>query len=622
MLYCNIALKNMYLIPSKPIEDKIIYIAKSFRTSKGSSTTKNVRRLGTLEEIRQREGVSDAWAWAKAQVELENTREKENRRKVTVSYCPDKVIDKDKQRSFNIGYIVLNKIFYELGIERICDGIERRSKITFDLAEIVRQIVLCRILWPASKLETWKMAATLALVKPVKLHQIYRALVTVSRNLDYMQERLFHYSKNVMQRNTSVVYYDCTNFFFETTTETELRRPGASKENRRTPIVQMGIFMDADGLPLAFNINPGNTNEQVTLRPLEKLIGERLNIEEFIMCTDAGLSSGGNKLYNNTGNRRFITAQSVKTLPNSNRAKRDPGLIKDWALADSGWYLPNDPGMEYTLEEIRHPDNRDAYFNKIFYKERWYKTWVTDPDTSRKVELEQRCIVSFSLKYLEYQRLKRDQNIDRANKAIEHGNADDSPKNFRSYIVKDKCTAEGELAEHDAGYHINQDRIAEEEQYDGFYAVTTNLEEHTDKLGRTHHTIADIININRARWEIEESFRIMKTQMRARPVYHRTDCSIRAHFALCFVALFIYRVLEQRLSSAYTTDQILSSLRSMDALQVPSEGYIPTFKRTDITDKLFEISGFRLDTEIIAHRLLHTRPLRTVLRCLIHLPCA
>ena len=590
----------MYLIPSKPIEDKIIYIAKSFRTSKGSSTTKNVRRLGTLEEIRQREGVSDAWAWAKAQVELENTREKENRRKVTVSYCPDKVIDKDKQRSFNIGYIVLNKIFYELGIERICDGIERRSKITFDLAEIVRQIVLCRILWPASKLETWKMAETLALVKPVKLHQIYRALVTVSRNLDYMQERLFHYSKNVMQRNTSVVYYDCTNFFFETTTETELRRPGASKENRRTPIVQMGIFMDADGLPLAFNINPGNTNEQVTLRPLEKLIGERLNIEEFIMCTDAGLSSGGNKLYNNTGNRRFITAQSVKTLPNSNRAKRDPGLIKDWALADSGWYLPNDPGMEYTLEEIRHPDNRDAYFNKIFYKERWYKTWVTDPDTSRKVELEQRCIVSFSLKYLEYQRLKRDQNIDRANKAIEHGNADDSPKNFRSYIVKDKCTAEGELAEHDAGYHINQDRIAEEEQYDGFYAVTTNLEEHTDKLGRTHHTIADIININRARWEIEESFRIMKTQMRARPVYHRTDCSIRAHFALCFVALFIYRVLEQRLSSAYTTDQILGSLRSMDALQVPSEGYIPTFKRTDITDKLFEISGFRLDTEIIA----------------------
>ena len=165
--------------------------------------------------------------------------------------------------------------------------------------------------------------------------------------------------------------------------------------------------------------------------------------------------------------------------------------------------------------------------------------------------------------------------------------------------MKEKCTADGELAEHDAGYHIDEDRVANEEQFDGFYAVTTNLEEYTDKLGNTHHTIADILNINRARWEIEESFRIMKTQMRARPVYHRTDRAIRAHFALCFVALFIYRVLEHRLGSAFTTDRILDSLRTMDALQVPSEGYIPTFRRTDLTDKLFEISGFRLDTEII-----------------------
>lgn len=591
----------MYLSSNKPIEGKIYYIVKGFRDCSGKSTSKNVRRLGTLEEIRQREGVSDAWAWAKAQVELENAHEKENRRKVTVSYCPDKVIDKDRRRSFNLGYIVLNKIFYELGIDRICQGMKRRSKITFDLAEIVRQIVLCRVLWPASKLQTWKIAESLALVKPVKLHQIYRALVTLSRNMDYLQQRLFHYSKDVMKRNTSVVYYDCTNFFFESTTETELRRPGASKENRRTPIVQMGIFMDADGLPLAFNINPGNTNEQVTLRPLEKLIGEQMDIEEFIMCTDAGLSSGANKLYNDTGSRHFISAQSVKTLPNSNKTKRDPGLIKDWALGGDGWLLPGEPDREYSLEEIRNPDNRDAYFDRIFYKERWYKTWVTDPDTGSKVELEQRCIVSFSLKYLEYQRRKRDQNLDKAQKAINHGNAGESPKNFRSYIVKEKCTAEGELAEHDAGYHINKDRIADEEQYDGFYAITTNLEEYTDKLGHTHHTIADILNINRARWEIEESFRIMKTQMRARPVYHRTDRAIRAHFALCFVALFIYRVLEHRLESAYTTDRILDSLRTMNALQVPSEGYIPTFRRTDLTDKLFEISGFRLDTEVTTH---------------------
>lgn len=589
----------MYLIPSKPSEGKIFYIAKSFRTKTGVSTTKNVRRLGTLAEIREREGVADAFAWAKAQVELENIHEKENRRKVTVSYCPDKVIEKDEQRSFNIGYLTLNKLYHELGIDRICDGIERRSQFKFDLGEIMRQLVMCRILWPASKLETWKMAATLALVKPVGLHQIYRALLAIEKNMDYLQERLFHYSKDMLGRNTSVIYYDCTNFFYESATETELRRPGASKENRRTPIVQMGIFMDADGLPLAFNINPGNTNEQTTLRPLEKMIGDRMNIEEFIMCTDAGLSSGNNRLYNDTDRRKFITVQSVKTLPNSDGKKKSSGRIKDWALSDGGWHLPDDPEIEYTLTEIQRTENREAYSDKIFYKERWYPTWIKDAETGAEVCLEQRCIVSFSLKYLEYQRMKRAQNLDKAEKAIRHGNADESPKNFRSYIIKDKCTAEGELAELDAGYRIDTDRVADEEQYDGFYAICTNLEEYTDRLGRTHHTIADLLKINRARWEIEESFRIMKTQMRARPVYHRTDRAIKGHFAICFVALFLYRVLEHRLGETFTTDNILSTLRGMNALHIPSEGYIPTFKRTDLTDKLFEISGFRLDTEII-----------------------
>lgn len=589
----------MHLSPARPMEGKIYYIAKSFRNDRGISTKKNVRRLGTLAEIREREGVADAWAWAKAECDKETLRESEGRGAVTVRCMTDKRIRRDEQRSFNIGYLTLNKLYYELGIDRICDGIERRSQFKFDLGEIMRRLVMCRILWPASKLETWKMAATLALVKPVGLHQIYRALLTIEKNLDYLQDRMFHYSKDLLGRNTSVIYYDCTNFFYESARETELRRPGASKENRRTPIVQMGIFMDADGLPLAFNINPGNTNEQTTLRPLEKMIGERMNIDEFIMCTDAGLSSGNNRLYNDTDHRKFITVQSVKTLPNTDGKKKCSGKIKDWAMANGGWHLPDNPEREYTLTEIQRTENREAYRDKIFYKERWYPTWIKDAETGIETCLEQRCIVSFSLKYLEYQRMKRAQNLDRAEKAIRHGNADESPKNFRSYIIRDKCTADGEPADIDAGYHIDTDRVADEEQYDGFYALCTNLEEYTDPLGRTHHTIADLLKINRARWEIEESFRIMKTQMRARPVYHRTDRAIKGHFAICFVALFLYRVLEHRLGETFTTDNILATLRGMNALHIPSEGYIPTFKRTGLTDKLFEISGFYLDTEII-----------------------
>ena len=589
----------MHLSPSRPEEGKIYYIAKSFRNRAGVSTKKNVRRLGTLSEIREREGVADAWAWAQAECERETLMDREQRRSISVRYMPQRRIDKDEARSFNIGYAVLSKLYHELGIDRICAGIERRSRFTYSLDEIMRQLVFCRVLWPASKLATWELASRLALVKPVNLHQIYRSLVTVEGNLDYIQERLFHYSKDLLRRNTSVIYYDCTNFFYESVLETELRRPGASKENRRTPIVQMGLFMDADGLPLAFNINPGNTNEQVTLRPLEKMIGERMGIEEFVMCTDAGLSSGSNKLYNDTAGRKFITAQSVKTLPNTSGKKKSSGNIRDWAMADGGWKLPADATVEYTLSEILKPENRETYKDCIFYKERWYPTWVTDAETGVETKLEQRLIVSFSLKYLEYQRLKRQQNIDKAEKAIRHGNAAESPKNFRTYIIADKCTPDGEVAEIESGYRIDYERVAQEEQYDGFYAITTNLEEYTDKLGRRHHTIPDLLKINRARWEIEESFRIMKTQMRARPVYHRTDKAIRAHFAICFIALFLYRVLEHRLGEGFTTDRIMATLRDMNALHIPSEGFIPTFKRTDLTDKLFEISGFWLDTEIV-----------------------
>ncbi len=590
----------MYLSSSKPVEGKILYIVKGFRDKSGKATSKNVRRLGTLAEIREREGVSDAWAWARAQVEAANREEKESRRKVTLSLSPDRVVAKDEQRSYNVGYLVLNKIYHELGIDRICSGIERRSHFTYDLNEIVRQLVLCRILWPASKLETWRMAATLAMVKPVNLHQIYRSLIVIERHLDYIQERLFHYSKDLLKRDTSVIYYDCTNFFFESTRETELRRTGASKENRRTPIVQMGIFMDADGLPLAFNINPGNTNEQVTLRPLEKMIGERMDINEFIMCTDAGLSSGPNRVFNDTGGRKFITVQSVRTLPNSDKNKRDPGKIKDWAMADGGWHLPDDPETEYTLGEILKPENRDALHDLTFYKERWFKTWVDDKDTGvGKVELEQRLIVSFSLKYMEFQRSRRAENVAKAEKAILHGNAAEPAKNFRSLIIEEKCTEDGEAAQKSMGYRVDYDRIREDEAYDGFYAICTNLEERTDKAGKTRHSISDLLRINRARWEIEESFRIMKTHLKARPTYHRTDKAIKAHFAICFIALFVYRVLEHRLGENFTTDRIMDTLRGMEALHIQSEGYIPTFRRTDLTDRMLEISGFRLDTEII-----------------------
>ena len=576
----------MHLNYSKPVEGKIYHFIKGFRDKNGKSTSKNVRRLGTLAEIREREGVADAWAWIKSELELENARENEGKRKVNVSFLPDRIIEKNEQRLFNIGYLPLQKLYYELGIGLITDGITRRCGFKYDLDEIVRQIVLGRILWPCSKLQTWGKSSKMALCKPVSLHQYYRSLIVVADNLEYIQQRLYHYTGEILKRDTSIIYYDCTNFFFESTKETELRKPGASKENRRTPIVQFGIFMDADGLPLAFCINPGNTNEQTTLAPLERMIGEKMDIKEFVMCTDAGLSSFENRLENDSDSRKFITVQSIKNLPEKGDKNRTGGM-KSWALDPTGWKLPQEESLEYDIRTLDPETDRD----RIFYKERWYKT-----EKDGEI-LEQRIIVSYSLKYREYQRNRRAVNISHAEKAIRNGNDRPNSKDFRKYITSVYATADGEVADK-TGTSIDWDRIRDEERYDGFYAVCTNLEKYEDRNGKMRHTIREILDINRARWEIEESFRIMKLQMKARPVYLRNDKAVKAHFALCFLSLFVLRVLEHRMPGV-TTDTLLESLRTMDALKVDGEGYIPTFTRTQTTDGLFEISGFRLDTQII-----------------------
>lgn len=583
----------MYLNPNKPQEGKIYYIQKGFRDKTGKATSKNIRRLGTFAEIRDREGVSDAWAWIKAELDKENRLYKENKRKVSVNFYPDKLINKDEKRLFNIGFLILQKLYYELGIGLINDGISRRSDFRYDLDEIIRQIVLGRILWPCSKIQTHTKSSKMAFAKVVSLRSYYRALIVISDNLEYVQQRLYHYTKKILNRDTSIIYYDCTNFFFESTKETELRKPGASKENRRTPIVQFGIFMDADGLPLAFCINPGNTNEQTTLAPLEKMIGEKMNINEFIMCTDAGLSSFDNRLENDTDLRKFITVQSVKTLPEKGDKDRSAG-IRSWALEPTGWKLPTEQSMEYDIRKLDKEGDKD----KIFYKERWYKT-VRDGET-----LEQRIIVSYSLKYREYQRNRRALNIAHAEKAIKNGNDKPSSKDFRKYITELNCTEDGVHIEK-VKSTIDWNKIKEEEKYDGFYAVCTNLEKHKDKNGKLRHTIAEILKINHARWEIEESFRIMKLQMKSRPVYHQNDKAVKAHFALCFLSLFIIRVLEHRVEN-YSTDKILDAIRNMDALKIEGEGFVPTFTRTKVTDKLFEKLGFRLDNQIIMLKNLKT----------------
>lgn len=559
---------TMRLNISKSKNATSLYVIKSVYNPKTqSNSSKIVEKLGTEKELREKLNGADPYEWAKAYIEELNKKEKEEKREVLVKYSPAKQITKDEQCSFNGGYLFTQKIYHELGIHKICKEISSKYKFTFDLDSILSRLIYGRIIYPSSKLATCQLSKRFIEQPNFEIQHIYRALEIIAKETDFIQSELYSNSLKICKRNTRVLYYDCTNYFFEIEQEKGLKQYGLSKEHRPNPIVQMGLFMDGDGMPLAFCINKGNTNEQVTLKPLEKKIISDFDLSKFIVCTDAGLASNANRKFNDKDDRAFITTQSVEKLKKH---------LKEWALDRSGWYLENSD-KTYSLDTL----DEQIYHNKIFYKERWIK----------EDGLDQKLVVTFSLKYKKYQQTIRSRQVERAQKIIDSKSAKLKKCNandYKRFITKNHCTADGEVADNEL-YSINTELIDQEAVYDGFYAVCTNLEDDT----------SEIIKINKRRWEIEECFRIMKTEFKARPVYLQRDDRITAHFTTCFISLIIYRLLERKLGEKYTCSEIISSLKNMNFYEIKGEGYIPTYTRSDFTDDLHDTFGFRTDYQII-----------------------
>ena len=497
---------------------------------------------------------------------------------VTIKKNTKKIIPKNINTSFNVGYLFLEKIYNQLNIKNICDSISDKYKFKFDLNEILSYLIYARIIYPSSKLETFKQCQNFIKQPKFKLHDEYRALSYIAQDMDYIQEQLFNNSKNVIKRNSNVIYYDCTNYFFEIDMEDDLRKYGISKEHKPNPIVGMGLFMDGDGLPLSCNIYPGNQNEQLTLIPEESKIVNNFKLDntKIILCTDAGLSSDQIKKFNIENNRGFVITQSLKKLKEE---------YKNQVFNKSNWRISGDLKNIYNLETIANDETlKEKYYNTLFYK-------IIQTETK---SVKQDLIATFSFKYFDYNRNIRNNQIERAKKAIETGNVARKGKNQNDYkrlINSLNSTDNGEIAENTI-YSINQDIIDEEEKYDGYYALTTNL------IG----DVNEILKIVKGRWEIEESFRIMKNDFLARPVNLSREDRINAHFITCFISLFIYRVLEKKLDNKYTTSQILNTLKNMKVFESKGDGYIPEYTRTDLTDELHELYGFRTDYEINSYK--------------------
>lgn len=563
----------MYVSITGATSNKNVYICRSYRKENGKTSSKIYRKLGKLNDLlEQFSGDYDAMmAWAKLEAQKDTDQYNDNTRNISVSFSRLACIPKDEQRFFNVGYLFLQNIFAELKIDSICRKISKKHKYTYDFNAIITDLVFARILSPSSKLSSYTHCKTLLEPPKYELQNIYRALSVMADESDFIQEELYRNSNFFQPRNKKILYYDCTNYYFEIEQDDDLRKYGKSKENRPNPIVTMGLFMDADGIPLAFDIFPGNQNEQTTLKPLETKVVSDFECSDFIFCSDAGLGSKANRKFNSFGNRAYVITQSLKKM---NKEDKSIALNpKQFRKIGSQNFI-----------DISTLDESDSeIYNTIYYKE----IPVANGDMDEIV------IVTYSPKYKAYQRKIRQQQIDRAKKMIDEpgkkrrGKNQNDPARFVKTVA---VTNDGEVAENKA-YDLDTERISEEEIYDGFYAVITNLE----------GDVEEILRINKQRWEIEENFRIMKTDFEARPVYVRRDDRIKAHFLICFISLLIYRLLENKLNKKYTCEEILSTLRNMNMTLLSKEsGYIPSYTRTKLTDDLHRIFDFRTDYEFIS----------------------
>ena len=567
------------------------YMIKSYRNDKGKNTSKIIECLGKLEDVKQKANGEDPVIWAKKYVEEKTKQENDNKGIYFEKLVEGEELD-SVQKIYNLGHVFLRKIFEQLNLDLLCKEIKRKYNFEYELSDILEDLICTRILYPSSKLSSYEESKKFLRNPKYELHDVYRALDIIANEKETIEKWCYEKSNIIIKnRNTKILYYDCTNYFFEIEMEDEddlenakegLRKYGKNKENRPLPIVEMGLFIDGTGYPLAFNINPGNTNEQTTLRPLEKQIMKDFELSKFLVCTDAGLGSFNNRHFNTKGERTYIVTQSLKQL--SSEYQID-------ALSDIGWRLVGE-NKSINLKDLNKYDSNNK---NLYYKEVIIERTQTNKETKEKIKLKERMIVTFSPKYAIYQKNIRDAQILRAREIITKHPEKYSKlpqNNAKRFIKKENITDDGECADKYKLY-FNDNLEKYEAQFDGLYAlcVPENMEA----------SIEDILQISKGRWEIEESFRIMKSEFKSRPVYLRLEERIKAHFVICYLSLLVYRILEkEQLKDKYTTEDIITTLKKMETNKIEGLGYKQLYQKSDVTTALNDIYDFNLDQKFIS----------------------
>lgn len=561
---------------SKSKNAESYYISKGYINDAGKSTSVIVRKLGTLTDLLKEHGPTreDVVAWAKEEARLETLKYKNDlkNKSVQITFRADRQLDYDKQKFYRGGYLFLQSLYYDLQLHKTCRKLKAKHQFHYDINAILSDLIYARVLEPTSKRSSLNIASEFLEKPSYELHDIYRALDVLGKECDFIQSEVYKNSHFLGKRNDQILYYDCSNYYFEIEQEDGIKKYGKSKEHRPNPIIQMGLFMDGDGIPLAFSIFPGNQNEQISLKPIEKKVLSEFGCQKFIYCSDAGLASEDIREYNHMGQRSFIVTQSIKKLKSEE---------KDWALDKNGFRRVSD---DKPVDITKVPEDDQ----NLYYKDQ--------PYTTKK--LHQRLIVTYSPKYALYQKTIRDKQVDRAKKMVDSSSVKKGRKNPNDparFIGTVAATKDGEVAA--MHNYLDEGKIELEAQYDGLYAVCTDL---------LDDDVKDILKVSEGRWQIEECFRIMKTDFSARPIYLQDETRIKAHFLICYLALVSYRFLEKKLNYKYTCETILSTLKAMNFADIEEQGFIPLYKRDKVTNDLHDICDFRTDYQFITKSQMKT----------------
>ncbi len=588
---------------------KIYYLIEDYKKN-GKRTTRTLETIGNEPDIIKKaneENISlDAWLNNYVK-EYNNTHTvKEEPEEVIVKKYVNRQIPMDKINKYNVGYLFLKDIYYSLKLDKTINTITKKHKFEFDLNEVLSYLVYSRIIFPSSKLKTFELSKNFIETPKYNLENIYRGLTYLCSNLDYIQRELYNNSKSVVDRKTRIFYYDCTNYYFDISEEDDLRKyTGNAKDKKGKPVVGMGLFLDGNGYPIAMNIYPGSDNESTTLIPLQKKIigidpltdfeidGFDIENKNTIICTDAAMCTDQIKLFNVENGRAFVITQSIKKL------KKE---YQEEVFKDDNWRIVGDLSKTYKLSNILN----DEKLRKKYYETSFYKIVQTETKS-----VKQDLIVTFQIKYKDYLANVRNGQIERARKKIYSCSNGDkiklstNPNDYRRFIKEDISTSkkaknkeeENSLNESKDkeefiySYSINENTIKDEEKYDGYYGVTTNL----------NGEVKDILKISKNRWEIEENFRILKSDFESGGIYLSREDRITAHFLTCFISLLIYRILENKLDYKYTNTEIIEKLREMEVYEEKGTGYSPAYVRNNLTDDLHDVFGFRTDYEITTY---------------------